>query len=196
MDSDAWFDERFGGSRTLVIARGLGAAATLARAEQVWAAGVPLFEVPIRTPADIEALRAVAAAAAARGLAVGAGTVVLPEQVAAARDAGAAFVVSPGLDDEVVRACLDTGLAVLPGVATPSEVQRALRLGLRWVKAFPAAQLGTGWFRAMRAPFPDVRFVATGGITPDNADEYLAAGARAVAFGSGLTEPGQLDRFA
>lgn len=196
MDSDAWFDERFGGSRTLVIARGLGAPATLALAEQVWAAGVPLFEVPIQTPADIEALRAVAAAAAARGLAVGAGTVVLPEQVAVARDAGAAFVVSPGLDDEVVRACLDAGLAVLPGVATPSEVQRALRLGLRWVKAFPAAQLGTGWFRAMRAPFPDVRLVATGGITPDNADEYLAAGARAAAFGSGLTEPGQLARFA
>lgn len=195
MSPDTWFDAHFAGTRALVIARGLGPTATLAFAERVWQAGATALEIPVQRPDDVEALRVVAAAARARGLVVGAGTVVDPAQVAVAREAGAAYLVSPGYDDDVVRAGLAAGLAVLPGVATPSEVQRALRAGLHWLKAFPASVLGTGWFTAMRAPFPDVRFVATGGMTPANADEFLAAGARVVAFGSALRDPAQLAPF-
>jgi len=141
----------------------------------------------------VEALRVVAAAAGERGLVVGAGTVVTPEHVDAARRAGAAYTVSPGTDEEVIRASLSAGLPTLPGVATASDIQRCARLGLRWLKAFPAASLGPGWISAMHGPFPEMRFVATGGVSVANADQFLAAGARAVSLGSALADPDQLD---
>jgi Entner-Doudoroff aldolase len=154
---------------------------------------VRLVEVPVRSDADLAALREVAAAGAARGLPVGAGTVLRPEQVAPARAAGAAFTVSPGVDAEVIAASLAAGLATLPGVATPSDVQRCQRLGLSWLKVFPAAALGAGWIRAVLAPYPGARFVATGGVTLDNAASFLDAGAAAVSLGSALTDPTRLD---
>jgi Entner-Doudoroff aldolase len=187
-----WFGDAFGDSRVLVIMRGLGVAASLELAEKVWAAGVRLVEVPIQSEVDVAALRAVAAAAAARGLPVGAGTVVRPEQVALARDAGAVFTVSPGVDADVIAASLAAGLPTLPGVATPSDVQRCTRLGLTWLKVFPAAALGPDWIRAVLAPYPEARFVATGGVTLDNATHFLDAGAAAVSLGSALADPAQL----
>jgi Entner-Doudoroff aldolase len=124
---------------------------------------------------------------------VGAGTVVRVEQVEEARRAGAAYTVSPGLDVDVVRASLDAGLPTLPGVATASEVQAGVRLGLGWLKMFPAAALGPGWVKALRGPFPDIRFVATGGVTVESAPEFLAAGVRVVALGSALADPAQVE---
>jgi 2-dehydro-3-deoxyphosphogluconate aldolase/(4S)-4-hydroxy-2-oxoglutarate aldolase len=109
-----------------------------------------------------------------------------------AKSAGAVFTVAPGLDVEVASASIQAGLAHLPGVATPSEVQNVIRLGLSWMKAFPAAQLSTGWIQALRAPFPSASFVATGGIDADNAAAFLSAGARVVAVGSALADPRQL----
>jgi 2-dehydro-3-deoxyphosphogluconate aldolase / (4S)-4-hydroxy-2-oxoglutarate aldolase len=192
---DDWFEREFATTRVMVIMRGLGGDASLALAERAWAAGVRAVEVPIQRPADVESLRVVAAAARDRGLAVGAGTVVRVEQVEIARRAGAAYTVSPGLDEDVVRASLDAGLATLPGVATASEVQRCVRLGLGWLKMFPAATLGPGWISAMRGPFPDLRFVATGGVTVTSAPGYLAAGARVVALGSALADPAQVEQL-
>ncbi|MFH8252281.1 2-dehydro-3-deoxyphosphogluconate aldolase, partial [Microbacterium sp. B2969] len=84
----------------------------------------------------------------------------------------------------------------LPGVATPTEVQLALSLGLTWLKAFPATWLGTSWFRHIRGPFPQATFVATGGIDASNAAEFLDAGVRVVAVGSALEDASQLDRIA
>jgi Entner-Doudoroff aldolase len=99
---------------------------------------------------------------------------------------GAVFTVSPGFDEEVAAYSLENGLPHLPGVATATEIQAALRQGFGWLKAFPAAELGPAWFRAMCGPFPRVRFVATGGITPDSFQTYLDAGAAAVSFGSAV----------
>jgi 2-dehydro-3-deoxyphosphogluconate aldolase / (4S)-4-hydroxy-2-oxoglutarate aldolase len=93
-----------------------------------------------------------------------------------------------GLDERVAEASAGRGLPHLPGVATATEVQRALGLGLRWQKAFPALTLGTGWFGAMRGPFRNVKFVATGGITTGNATAFFGAGARAVALGSAFAD--------
>jgi 2-dehydro-3-deoxyphosphogluconate aldolase / (4S)-4-hydroxy-2-oxoglutarate aldolase len=104
--------------------------------------------------------------------------------------------VAPGLDPEVVRLSAELALPHLPGVATPSEIQRAHRLGLSWVKAFPAAELGTGWFKAMLGPFPGLRMVATGGMNASNAPEFLAAGAAVVAVGSALEDAEQLPALA
>jgi 2-dehydro-3-deoxyphosphogluconate aldolase / (4S)-4-hydroxy-2-oxoglutarate aldolase len=187
--SDEWFAREFAGTQVMVIMRGLGAAASLALAEQAWAAGVRLVEIPIQEPADVAALAAVAARASERGLAVGAGTVVRPDQVAAARSAGAGFTVSPGVDEEVIRASLAAGLPTLPGVATASDVQRCARQGLSWLKVFPAVALGPAWIRAMLGPFPQARFVATGGVDASNGPAFLAAGARVLALGSALADP-------
>src|SRR5690606_34272571 len=153
-------------------------------------------EVPVQTPTDIEALRVLVDAAAARGLQVGAGTVVSVEHVRQAKDAGAAFTVSPGFDGEVVRASHDAGMPALPGVSSATEVQAAAKEGLTWLKAFPASLLGTGWFPAMRGPFPGVNFVATGGMDAGNAGTFLAAGVRVVAVGSALEDPAQLPALA
>lgn len=190
------FDELFAGRPVMALFRGLGAARSVELAHRAWALGIELVELPIQSEEDVAALAAVADAARPLGRVVGAGTVVAPWQVPLAAEAGAAFVVSPGFDPAVVLAAAAAGLPALPGVATASEVQAAQRLGLRWLKAFPAASLGPGWFRAMRGPFPDVRFVATGGIDAGNAAEYLGAGARVVAIGSALEDEAQLPRLA
>lgn len=181
------------GKPLMAILRNVPVERAVALAETVWDSGLGAVEVPIQTPDAVECLRAVAAAAAARGAVVGAGTVVTVEQVKAAADAGAVFTVAPGLDQEVVAASLAAGLPHLPGVATPSEVHHAVRAGCTWLKAFPAASLGAGWLREVRGPFPDVRFVATGGIGAHNAREFLSAGAEALGVGGAVTRPGGLD---
>jgi 2-dehydro-3-deoxyphosphogluconate aldolase/(4S)-4-hydroxy-2-oxoglutarate aldolase len=116
-----------------------------------------------------------AAMAAHGGLIVGAGTVLTPEQVDACAAAGAQFIVSPGFDEDVVARAQEAGLGVLPGVATATEVQRALRSGLTELKLFPADRLGgIAMIDSLRGPFPDLRFMPSGGVTAGNAVEYLA----------------------
>jgi 2-dehydro-3-deoxyphosphogluconate aldolase/(4S)-4-hydroxy-2-oxoglutarate aldolase len=96
----------------------------------------------------------------------------------------------------VVLAAQEHDIPMLPGVSTPSEVQIASALGLSWMKAFPAQWLGAGWFRHIRGPFPQVRFVATGGLDATNARQFLDVGVRVVAVGSALEDPQQLDLLA
>jgi 2-dehydro-3-deoxyphosphogluconate aldolase / (4S)-4-hydroxy-2-oxoglutarate aldolase len=190
------FDELFTHIPVMAILRGYSAERAVELASTAWDLGIDCVEVPIQSPETLAALEATVEAGRSRGKAVGAGTVVSVEHVRQARDAGAAFTVSPGLDADVVRASLDAGLPSLPGVATASEIQAALRLGLGWVKAFPAAELGPSWFKAMRGPFPAVKFAATGGIGPHNAKDFLDAGAGVVAIGSALADPEALPAIA
>jgi Entner-Doudoroff aldolase len=196
MVDNAQFSALFSGAPLMAILRGMGVERSLAVATTAWDLGIDVVELPIQTPTDLEALRAVAEAAAERGKVVGAGTVVSVEHVRQAADAGARFTVSPGFDPEVVRASSDAGLPAMPGVATASEVQLALKEGLTWLKAFPASVLGTGWITAMHGPFPQAIFVTTGGMNAANAGEYLHAGARVVAVGSALEDPSQLPSLA
>lgn len=190
------FDTLFTGQRLMAILRGFGAERSVALARQAWELGIDCVEVPIQSRSDVDALRAVVIAGEEAGKSVGAGTVVSLDLVRQARTAGAAFTVSPGYDLTVARASFDAGMPPLPGVATASEVQAAMRDGLTWLKAFPAAVLGTAWFRAMAGPFPAARFVATGGMDAGNAGEFLAGGAHVVAVGSALGDPEQLPLLA
>jgi len=191
-----WFDTAFAGAPLMAILRGMGVERSVRLSETAWDLGIDSVEVPLQTDEDERALRAVVAEAGARGKIVGAGTIITPGQVALAAEAGAAYLVSPGLDPVVVRAAQDAGIPILPGVATPSEVQLAVSLGLTWLKAFPATWLGSGWFKHIRGPFPQVRFVATGGLDASNVEEYLAAGVRVTAVGSALEDASQLERLA
>ena len=186
------FDEIFGDQRLMAILRGMPPDETVALADRLWDAGVTVLEVPIGTAEAVDSLRAAVQAASARGLRVGAGTVITPAQAQAAADAGARYTVAPGLDLSVLAASLAAGLPHLPGVGTASEVQRARAAGCRWLKAFPAKALGAAWIAAMHGPFPDVRFVATGGLRIADAEPFLAAGASVVALGAALADPEQL----
>ncbi|WP_285136260.1 bifunctional 4-hydroxy-2-oxoglutarate aldolase/2-dehydro-3-deoxy-phosphogluconate aldolase [Microbacterium sp. lyk4-40-TSB-66] len=192
----ARLEELFAGSPLMAIFRGMGMQRSLRLAETAWTLGVDAVEVPLQTEEDERVLRELSSRAAANGRSVGAGTILHPEQVEVARAAGAAYLVSPGLDPRVVEAARAADLPILPGVATPSEVQLAVSLGLVWMKAFPATWLGSGWFRHIRGPFPEVRFVATGGLDATNVVEFLDAGVRVAAVGSALEDASQLDRLA
>jgi Entner-Doudoroff aldolase len=196
MIDNSEFSSIFGGAPLMAILRGIGVERSLAVSTTAWDLGIDVVELPIQTPDDVEALRVVAAAGRERGKLVGAGTVVTAGHVQQAIDAGAHFTVSPGFDLEVVRASSEAGLLPLPGVATPSEVQIALKEGLTWLKAFPASVLGTEWIKAMKGPFPAANFVTTGGMHAGNAADFLAAGARVVAVGSALEDPSQLPKLA
>jgi 2-dehydro-3-deoxyphosphogluconate aldolase/(4S)-4-hydroxy-2-oxoglutarate aldolase len=144
--------------------------------------GLPVAEVTFRTAAAPEAIRIMAA----RGdILLGAGTVLTPAQVDQAVDAGASYVVSPGLSRAVVERCGERGVLALPGAVTATEIQTALELGVTTVKFFPAGTSGGApAIAALAAPFGGVRFVPTGGVGPKNLHEYLAIPAVAAVGGS------------
>ena len=190
------FEEVFASAPVMAILRGMGVERSVRLATTAWDLGIDSVEVPLQTPQDEAALREVVRLGAARGKIVGTGTIVSVDQIPVAQAAGARYLVSPGLDPEIVRAAQAAGIPPLPGVATPSDVQRGVALGLTWLKAFPATWLGADWFGHIRGPFPQVSFVATGGLNASNAKEYLDAGVRVVAVGSALEDPTQLDRIA
>ena len=151
-------------------------------ADALEAGGLPVAEITLRTPASMQAMRRMAA----RGdILVGAGTVLSAKQVDEAVDAGAVFVVSPGYSAAVVERCRHHGVAVLPGVATATELQAALMNGLDRVKFFPAGKLGgRPMIETLADPFPAVQFMPSGGVRPDNVADYLASPAIFAAGGS------------
>jgi 2-dehydro-3-deoxyphosphogluconate aldolase/(4S)-4-hydroxy-2-oxoglutarate aldolase len=151
------------------------------------AAGLPVAEVTFRTTAAVDALRLLAQDP---DLLVGAGTVVRPEQVEVARDAGARFVVMPGFSARVVERCRAVGMPVIPGVATATEVIAALEHDVELLKFFPAeASGGVEAMRALHGPFPDVRFIPTGGVTSANAADYLGLPSVVAVGGSWMVAP-------
>ena len=146
------------------------------------AGGIGCAEITLRTGGALEAIRA---ASGLNGFTVGAGTVLSVDDVDRAAEAGAGFIVSPGLADDVVERSLAHGLEVFPGVATATEVTRAARLGLDRVKFFPAAQLGgPAAITALAGPFPGMRFLPSGGVTAENAADYVAVPAVFAVSGS------------
>ena len=150
------------------------AADAVPAARALLAGGVDVMEITFRTDAAAESIRAVAQECPE--MLVGAGTVLTLEQCRLAVSLGAKFIVSAGLDEEVVRWCVENGVPVLPGVATPTEIMAAMRLGLRVVKFFPANVYGgLSAMKALSAPFGGIKFMPTGGINAQNLKEYLSA---------------------
>ncbi|MCB2129721.1 MAG: bifunctional 4-hydroxy-2-oxoglutarate aldolase/2-dehydro-3-deoxy-phosphogluconate aldolase [Rhodobacteraceae bacterium] len=153
----------------VLVIEDAGSAADLARA--LVAGGLPALEVTLRTPAALDAIRAMADVP---GGVVGAGTLLTPEDVRAAKAAGAKFGVSPGATDRLLRACADEGLPLLPGAATATEVMSLLEKGYTVQKFFPAeASGGAPALGSIGAPIPQVGFCPTGGIGPAIVGDYL-----------------------
>lgn len=188
-----WFDTAFGARDVMVILRGRSPLKTVELCHRAWDLGISQVEVPVQTPDAMPSLFAAIAAGAERQRRVGAGTVTTVDQLEAVARAGVAFTVAPGLDEDVVRWSQEHDVPHLPGVSSPTEIQRALRLGTTWVKVFPASVLGTDWFRAIRAPFPHLNMVATGGMSTQTVAAYHEAGARVVSLGSALEDERQLE---
>ena len=153
------------------------------------AGGLPALEVTLRTPTALDAIRAMARVP---GGIVGAGTILTPEDARAAKAAGATFGVSPGATDRLLTACEEIGLPMLPGAATATEVMALLERGYTMQKFFPAeASGGVPALKAIGAPLPQVSFCPTGGVSPSNAESYLAL-ANVVCVGGSWVAPGAL----
>ena len=148
--------------------------------------GIRVLEVTLRTEHGLPAIRAMAEQVP--GAIVGVGTLTRPEEFAAAREAGALFGVSPGLTPRLMEAAQSSGLPLLPGVMTPSEVMAAREAGFRQLKLFPAVPAGgVGMLNAIAGPLPDVMFCPTGGIAQETAAQFLACKNVACVGGSWLT---------
>jgi 2-dehydro-3-deoxyphosphogluconate aldolase/(4S)-4-hydroxy-2-oxoglutarate aldolase len=163
------------------------------------AGGVKGIEITYSTPQAASVVRNLAQRYGAEIL-LGMGTLTRPEQAEEATRAGATFLVSPICQVELVKAMLDTGLAVMTGALTPSEVFQAYTLGSSIVKIFPGSLTGPGYIKALRGPFPYIPMMPTGGVSLENIGEWFAAGAVAVGAGSELcpkqlAEAGEFDKI-
>jgi 2-dehydro-3-deoxyphosphogluconate aldolase/(4S)-4-hydroxy-2-oxoglutarate aldolase len=145
-------------------------------------AGITAMEVTLNSPQAEQGIREMKAEVSDAFL-IGAGTVLNESQAYAALSAGAQFIVAPNTNMRVVEFCVERDLCVVPGAYTPTEVMNAVEMGAHMVKLFPAE---LNYFKAIRAPLNLVPFVTTGGVTQDNASEYIKAGAVAVGMGSHL----------
>ncbi|MEJ7798987.1 MAG: bifunctional 4-hydroxy-2-oxoglutarate aldolase/2-dehydro-3-deoxy-phosphogluconate aldolase [Ilumatobacter sp.] len=188
------FEHQLRGNSIVAILRGLTPDATTSLALELRSLGVHHIEVTIQDEQGAQALRQTLREWPAGPHRIGAGSIISASLARQAIEDGAEFLVSPGLSAEVVDIARDSGVPILPGVATPSEVQHAAALGLTAVKLFPAAQLGgPAYLRALGGPFPSMKFVPTGGVNFDNARSYLEHGALAVGIGTELTQPAGLE---
>lgn len=172
----------------VAVVRGESRRAAVGVSDALVEGGVACVEVAFTTP-DAHLAIADLASDHGDGVLVGAGTVTTREQAELAAQAGASFLVSPGCDPGLLHAMLGLGLLVLPGVLTPSEVLLARRLGVQALKLFPGSLGGPSYLKALLGPFPGVPFVPTGGVSPENAAEWFAAGAIAVGAGGALAPP-------
>ena len=154
--------------------------------------GLPVAEVTFRTEAAADAIRAMRAAYPE--LCIGAGTVLTTEQVDTAIDSGAEFIVAPGLNPTTVKYCQQKGIAIVPGVNNPSQVEQALELGLSFLKFFPAeASGGLPMIKSLLAPYGEVAFMPTGGISKANINDYLAIDRVHCCGGTWMVSPQLID---
>jgi 2-dehydro-3-deoxyphosphogluconate aldolase/(4S)-4-hydroxy-2-oxoglutarate aldolase len=152
------------------------------------AGDLPIVEITMTVPDATEVIRQVVRENGAAVL-IGAGTVTTAEQARECIDAGAQFIVSPGLSAEVLGVAESCGVPAIPGVLTPTEVMAAVTLGVNLVKVFPIGNIGGArYIKALRGPFPNLQMIPTGGVTLANAREFLDAGALALGVGSELVD--------
>lgn len=174
-------------SGVVAIIRMHDAASVPAVVRALTAGGVRALEITMTVPGAVDAIRSVSATLADDVL-IGAGTVCDAATAAEVIDAGAQFVVAPVFDPDTIRACHERDVPIMPGCFTPTEMLNAWRLGADIIKVFPATRLGPGFLKDVRAPLPQLKLMPTGGVTPENAGEWIAAGAVAVAIGSALVD--------
>jgi 2-dehydro-3-deoxyphosphogluconate aldolase / (4S)-4-hydroxy-2-oxoglutarate aldolase len=180
-------------AKAVAVIRMKDAARVATTADALRRGGVTAVEITMTVPGAIRIIQEMAKAKAP-GTLVGAGTVLDVKTAVEVITAGADFVVSPVFDRDVVQACRDAGVLAVPGAFTPTEIFTAWRAGADIVKVFPATSLGPRFFRDLRGPLPQVRFMPTGGVTLENAKDFLAAGASCVGLGTALVDAKTVER--
>jgi 2-dehydro-3-deoxyphosphogluconate aldolase/(4S)-4-hydroxy-2-oxoglutarate aldolase len=161
-------------------------------ADALAAGGVRALEVTMTVPRAVDLIGELASTMP-DGFLLGAGTVIDPETARAVIDAGATFIVGPVFRPDVIAACHERGAPAIPGCFSPTEILAAHEAGADIVKVFPAAALGPQYVRDVRAPLPEVKLMPTGGVTVDNAGDWIRAGAVAVGIGSALVDVRAID---
>ena len=182
--------ERLTRDRLMVLARGVPKGVLLKGVAAIADAGVTVFESTFdhrREDCIAENAEKIAALVEAYcdRMSIGAGTVLTVEEVRAAHEAGASFIVSPDTDPDVIAETKRLGMASIPGAMTPSEIKRAYALGADIVKLFPADDLGYHYIQNLKGPLPHIPMMATGGVNPETIPEFLSRGM--VAVGTGIT---------
>ncbi len=173
----------------VAILRGLEPAHAIDVGTAIFDAGMRAIEVPLNSPEPFVSIRKLAEEFGDTCL-CGAGTVLTTDQVKRTHDAGGRLIVSPNCDTSVIRAALQLGMVVLPGIATATEAFNAIKSGARHLKLFPAATYGTRHLKALKDVLPaDVRIYPVGGVSADDIVEWLQAGAAGFGFGSELFRP-------
>jgi 2-dehydro-3-deoxyphosphogluconate aldolase/(4S)-4-hydroxy-2-oxoglutarate aldolase len=175
--------------RTLAVVRAAGIPDAAELCKALADGGIRSVELTFTTPDVLRHVRRAAETAAQHGAAVGIGTVLTGDQARAAIDAGAQFLVTPGLRPEVAAVAVAAGIPFSLGAMTPTEVAQALDLGSSVVKIFPARQLGPAYLKDLQGPYPGIRLLPSGGIDASNAMSYLDAGATAVCCGTSVVPP-------
>jgi 2-dehydro-3-deoxyphosphogluconate aldolase / (4S)-4-hydroxy-2-oxoglutarate aldolase len=183
---------RIGEIGIVPVVRAAGVEEARQAVDAILAGGIPVVEITMTVPGAVEVIRSVARQYAGKVL-VGAGTVVTREQAWACLDAGAQFLVSPGLSIAMVRAARERNILAVPGALTPTELMAASTEGAEVIKIFPCGNVGgPKYLKALRGPFPNVKLIPTGGVNAGNAAEYIAAGAFAIGVGSDLVDTAAL----
>lgn len=167
-------------------------------AKAIYDGGIDMLEITFNQSAPDSFADTAAAISAINShfegkICVGAGTVLNPEQVKIAADAGAKYIISPDAYSETIKATRAAGLVSIPGVMTPSEIMAAVRAGADFAKVFPTTNLGPAYIKAIRAPLSHVRILGVGGINPQNIPEYLAAGCVGFGVGGNLVNKDWID---
>lgn len=185
--------QRIGEVGIVPVIRAANPAEASRTVEAICAGGISVVEITMTVPNAIPLLTEVARAKA--DYLVGAGTVLTAKQAEQCIAAGAKFLVSPGLSTDVIRTAARHNVLAIPGAFTPSEVMAAKELGVEVIKVFPCGSGGgPSHIKALRAPFPDCRFIPTGGVSLKNAEEYFEVGAFALGIGAELADLGALRR--
>jgi 2-dehydro-3-deoxyphosphogluconate aldolase/(4S)-4-hydroxy-2-oxoglutarate aldolase len=174
-------------AKVIAVIRMKDAARLAGTAEALRKGGVTAIEITMTVPGAVDIIREMARSKAP-GMLVGAGTVLDAGMAADVIGAGADFVVSPITDRDMIQACRAAGVLVAPGAFTPTEIVSAWRAGADIVKVFPATSLGPQFLRDVRGPLPQIRLMPTGGVTIENARDFLAAGACCVGIGTALVD--------
>lgn len=178
--------------RVVAVIRLADAAKLVPVIEAVAKGGVRCIEITMTVPNAVELIRQVSATVSPDVL-IGAGTVTDAETARAVIDAGAQFVVSPILNPDVLAVCKQEDVYCAPGCFTPTEIFAAWKLGADVIKVFPATSLGPKYFKDIKGPFPQIPLMPTGGVSIENAHEWIAAGAVAVGIGSDLLDKKAID---
>ncbi|MFB5192564.1 bifunctional 4-hydroxy-2-oxoglutarate aldolase/2-dehydro-3-deoxy-phosphogluconate aldolase [Alicyclobacillus fastidiosus] len=185
--------DRVKNAGVVAIFRKLSPKVLLPLCQAVVAGGVKAVEVTVESEGAFESIRAIRQLYGNQ-LLIGAGTLMTVEEVKQAIEAGADFLLSPHFDTALIETARDLERPFVPGVATPTEVVQALRSGAEILKLFPASSLGSSYLKDLLGPFKGTSFIPTGGITVDNAAEFIRAGAVGVGMGSSLASKTEIDR--